>query len=57
MLKVDRVRSSCGCTAALSSAQSLNPGETGEIQATFDSTRFRGQIEKTLYLYTNDAIV
>lgn len=55
VLQIDRVRSSCGCTAALASAKTLNPGESGEIQATFDSTRFRGQITKTIYLTTNDA--
>lgn len=53
-LVVEKVSSSCGCTAALASAKSLAPGATGEIQATFDSTRFRGEISKTVYLYTND---
>jgi hypothetical protein len=53
-LTVEKVSSSCGCTAALASAKILAPGESGEIQATFDSTRFRGAIKKTVYLYTND---
>jgi hypothetical protein len=53
-LEVEKVRSSCGCTAVLASAKTLAPGESGEIEANFDSTRFRGSISKTIYLYTND---
>ena len=53
-LTVEKLSSSCGCTAALASAKVLAPGETGEIQTSFDSTRFRGEINKTVYLYTND---
>lgn len=53
-LVIEKLSSSCGCTAALSSAKSLAPGESGEIQASFDSTRFRGSISKSIYLYTND---
>jgi hypothetical protein len=53
-LVVEKISSSCGCTAALASAKVLAPGESGEIQTSFDSARFRGEIGKTVYLYTND---
>lgn len=53
-LIVEKVRSSCGCTAAMASKKTLQPGESGEVKATFDSTRFRGPIAKKVYLYTND---
>lgn len=53
-LTVEKISSSCGCTAALASAKVLAPGESGELQASFDSTRFRGDVSKTIYLYTND---
>ena len=53
-LVIEKLSSSCGCTAALASAKSLAPGESGEIQSSFDSTRFRGAISKSIYLYTND---
>lgn len=53
-LVIDRVRSSCGCTAVLLSAKNLAPGSQGEVQANFDSTRFRGKVQKTIYLYSND---
>lgn len=55
-LNVEKVTSSCGCTAALASAKVLAPGASGEIQASFDSTRFRGAVSKTVYLYTNDPV-
>jgi Protein of unknown function (DUF1573) len=54
ILNIDRVKSSCGCTAALLSNRDLAPGESGEVRATFDSTRFQGLVVKTIYLYTND---
>jgi len=53
-LVIEKVRSSCGCTAAIVSKKTLQPGETGEIKATFDSHRFRGPISKKVYLYSND---
>ncbi len=53
-LNIEKVSSSCGCTAALASARVLAPGESGEIQTSFDSGRFRGEVSKTVYLYTND---
>jgi hypothetical protein len=55
-LTVEKVTSSCGCTAALASAKVLAPGESGEIQTSFDSARFRGPVKKTVYLYTNDPV-
>jgi hypothetical protein len=55
-LVIDRVRSSCGCTAALVSSTVIHPGESGEVSTTFDSYRFRGSISKTVFLYTNDPL-
>ncbi|TYO96343.1 uncharacterized protein DUF1573 [Geothermobacter ehrlichii] len=53
-LLIDRVKSSCGCTAVLVSEKEIPPGGDGEVKATFDSTRFRGGVVKTIYLYSND---
>lgn len=55
-LTIEKVRTSCGCTAALLSATVLQPGETGEIRTSFDSGRFRGAVVKTIYLYSNDPL-
>ncbi len=56
ILKIDRVRSSCGCTAVMVSEKSIPPGGKGELQANFDSTRFRNDVSKTIYLYSNDPV-
>jgi len=55
-LNIQKVRTSCGCTAALLSTEVIPPGETGEVSATFDSARFRGNVIKTIYLYTDDPL-
>lgn len=54
ILEVGNVRSSCGCTAAMLSASRIAPGDIGELQATFDSTRFRGAVNKVISLESND---
>jgi len=55
-LQIDRVKSSCGCTAVLVSEKSIPPGGKGELQANFDSARFRNAVSKTIYLYSNDPV-
>jgi hypothetical protein len=55
-LNVEKVRTSCGCTAALLSTKIIEPGETGGVSATFDSARFRGEVIKTIYLYSDDPL-
>lgn len=54
LLEITSVSSSCGCTAALLSSRRIAPGETGEIKATFDSSRFRGAVKKDITMQTND---
>jgi len=55
-LHIEKVRTSCGCTAALLSEMEIPPGEGGEIETTFDSGRFRGPVTKTVYLYSSDPV-
>jgi hypothetical protein len=55
-LLIDRVNSSCGCTAVLVSEKNLPPGSKGELKAHFDSSRFNGNVLKTIYLYSNDPV-
>ena len=54
ILEVGNVRSSCGCTAALLSAKRIAPGDAGELKTTFDSTRFKGGVNKVVTIDTND---
>jgi len=55
-LVINKVRSSCGCTAALLSSDVIGPGETGEVKTVFDSSGFSGPVSKTIYLHTNDPV-
>lgn len=54
VLQIGNVRSSCGCTAALLSTTRIAPGDMGELRTTFDSTRFKGAINKIVTIDTND---
>lgn len=54
LLVIDRVQSTCGCTGVLLSDKNIPAGETGTIKATFDSSRFRGQVQKNILLYSNN---
>ena len=53
-LNIQRVRPSCGCTAANASSPAIQPGKSGEIKVAFDSTNFSGKVSKTVFLDTND---
>ncbi|MBT3878348.1 MAG: DUF1573 domain-containing protein [Candidatus Scalindua sp.] len=53
-LKIKKVRTSCGCTAAILTADTILPGETGEIKATFSSGSASGNIKKSITVSSND---
>lgn len=53
-LKIEQVKTSCGCTVAMPSQSLLSPGERGELKAVFNSSGFSGNISKIVYVYTND---
>ncbi|MBI5789608.1 MAG: DUF1573 domain-containing protein [Candidatus Schekmanbacteria bacterium] len=53
-LVIDKVQSSCGCTAAILSSKTILPGESGSIETTFNSSRFHGRINKTITVNSND---
>jgi hypothetical protein len=48
---IERVGSSCGCTVANVSERVIQPGKTGEIKASFDSSDFSGPITKEIFVY------
>lgn len=54
-LELSDVKASCGCTTATPDKLNYDPGETGTIPVTFDSTRFDGPITKTINVSSNDA--
>ena len=53
-LKIKKVKTSCGCTAAILTADTIPPGETGEIKATFSSDSISGNINKSITVASND---
>ncbi|MFK5927564.1 MAG: DUF1573 domain-containing protein [Desulfuromusa sp.] len=54
ILVISRLRSSCGCTAALLTTRRLAPGAMGELKLTFNSQGFRGPVQKMVTFETND---
>ena len=54
VLEIKNVQTSCGCTAAVLSGESLKPGENGSLKIEFDSTNKLGQTSKTISINSND---
>jgi hypothetical protein len=54
-LAIEKVATSCGCTAALASEEKIGPGKEGRIKASFDSRGYSGRIVKYVYVESNDA--
>lgn len=52
-LRITEVRPTCGCTVA-EYDESIEPGETGEIHATIDTTSILGPNAKAITVFTND---
>jgi len=53
-LTILRTHSSCGCTVAKVSTNTIDPGKTAELKTTFDSASFSGKVSKTITIETND---
>lgn len=53
-LEILNVAASCGCTTADLKKKVYEPGESGSIPVTFDSTRFADKITKRITVTTND---
>lgn len=53
-LKINRVTTSCGCTAALVSEKEIAPGKEGRLKVTFDSHGYSDKVVKYIYFDCND---
>ncbi len=53
-LKVERLNTACGCTAAVLDTDTIPPGGETKVKASFDTTGFQGAKVKTIRVYTND---
>jgi len=54
-LVVEKIDTTCGCTAALVSEKRIGPGQDGKIKTTFDTRGYSGRMTRYLYLVSNDA--
>jgi len=54
-LVIERIATSCGCTAALASEDTIGPGKSGKVKVTFDSRGYSGKIVKYIFVESNDA--
>jgi hypothetical protein len=55
-LRILGVTTSCGCTTARQPKAFLKTGESDVVEVEFNSTGFRGKIEKHINIMTNDPI-
>jgi hypothetical protein len=53
-LHISGVRTSCGCTAAIPSDSTVQPGKQTQIEVDFNPTGYRGDVSKEIYVMTND---
>ncbi|NUO07617.1 MAG: DUF1573 domain-containing protein [Candidatus Brocadia sp.] len=53
-LVINKVKSSCGCTAALVSKSNVLKGEEGEVQIKFNPGRYVGRVTKSVTVNSND---
>ena len=53
-LKIEKVKTSCGCTVARLTVDTILPGETGEIKVAFSSGSISGNINKSITVASND---
>ncbi len=53
-LRIDHVKSSCGCTVAVLSERVVPQGGEGRVAVSLDTGRLAGRTTKTVTVYTND---
>lgn len=53
-LVLGKIRTSCGCTAALVSEREIPPGGEGEVKVTFNTKNRHGRTRKTITVPSND---
>lgn len=53
-LVIKDLKTSCGCTAVVTSAKNIAPGGSAEVEAVFDSAGHTGKVSKTVTIVSND---
>jgi hypothetical protein len=53
-LELENVSTTCGCTAALAGAKTVEPGGSTPLAVTFQTRRFTGKVERKVLVRSND---
>lgn len=53
-LNITRLKPACGCTSTILGKWSLAPGESTEVEASFDPKGFRGSMRRTIEVISDD---
>jgi hypothetical protein len=53
-VRIEHVKSTCGCTVGVASARDIPPGGVGRVLVTLDTARLAGRTTKVVSVYTND---
>jgi hypothetical protein len=53
-LNISRLNPSCGCTSTVIGQWTLNPGQSTDVEATFNPSGFRGVVHKSIQVICND---
>jgi hypothetical protein len=56
LLTIKEVKAECGCTVPTLAKDSLAPGESTEIEVTFNSKKFHGTVIKAVNIISNDPL-
>jgi len=56
-LIIESLKESCACIEVSISATRLQPGESAELNVTYDTTDYVGKDEKHVHIYSNDPLV
>lgn len=54
VLEIRRISTSCGCTAALTSDRTVPAGGTTTLRVTLETRKYRGAIERSVSIASND---
>jgi hypothetical protein len=55
-LRIEQVKSTCGCTVAVISEREIPPGGEGRVSVALDTSRLAGPTNKVVTVYTNDPV-
>jgi hypothetical protein len=56
LLTITRLNPSCGCTSSVVGKDQLAPGESTELEVTFNSAGYSGPIKKSVEVVSNDPV-